>query len=90
MSDFGETTHKAGRKDHCCHICYGVIPKGEVHYHFKGMWDGDWQDWRAHDECYDDTDTEEGFCPGDAPMPDRIRALYDEVDGRLHLRNAAA
>ena len=74
--DFGGVSMVVGRKDHKCALCWGPIPKGERHVHCKGMWEGDFQDWRAHQECYDVTDTEDGFCAGDLPWPERIQKLY--------------
>lgn len=79
MSNFGETYHPKARKEHRCEYCYGPIPKGEVHPQFKGFWNDDWQNWRMHDECYEDyTENDyygDGFTPGDAEMPERVKAL---------------
>lgn len=52
MSDFGETTKVVGRKDYRCEWCGENIPKGEAHRHYGGMWEGNWQNWRMHEECY--------------------------------------
>lgn len=83
MSNFGEMLHPVARKDHVCIMCFGPIPKGEVHVHYKGMWDGEWQDWRAHDECdsaFQDEpySYEDGFTPGGAEMPERVKVLRDQ------------
>ena len=82
MSSFGNTEHPVARKEHRCEYCYGPIPQGEKHPHFKGMWDGEWQNWRMHQECYSDyMDGEpiDGFTPGDAEMPERIKKLIEEM-----------
>ena len=46
MSGFGEGRWMVGRKDHRCEYCYGSIPQGEEFYHYRGMFDGEWQNWR--------------------------------------------
>lgn len=86
MSDFGEAKTVTGRKAHRCEACYCWIPKGEPHHHFKGMFDGEWQDWRMHDECYKSycADGCEEFTPGDFPVPERIKQHYAEV---IHVAN---
>lgn len=79
LSDFGDVTYPAARKQHRCEYCYGPIPKGEIHPQFKGMWDNEWQNWRMHNECYDiystNYDYNDGFMPGDGEMPERIKVL---------------
>lgn len=84
MSDFGEMLHPRARREHRCEWCYGPIPKGEQHAHFKGMWDGSWQDWRMHDECLTDYESDpdylyDGFMPGEGEMPERIQKLVEVV-----------
>jgi hypothetical protein len=84
MSDFGELFHPKARKQHRCEFCLGPIPKGEVHCQYKGIWEGDWQNWRMHDECYEDYtlnwDWQDGFMPGDGEMPERIKLLVKPLD----------
>ena len=77
MSDFGEGKWIVGRKQHRCEYCYGPIPKGERHYNYRGMYSGEWQNWRMHEECESDSSTEGDyeFMPGDGPMPERVREL---------------
>ena len=78
MSDFGEPTHPVARKQHRCEMCFGPIPKGERHVQYKGKYDGEWQNWRAHEECYGGYDGEEQygeFTPGEGEMPERVKAL---------------
>ena len=74
--DFGEGKWIVGRKRHRCVACQGPIPKGENHYHQTGMWEGEWQDWRAHRECHDawaaDGYGEIGDC---GEVPDRVLAI---------------
>jgi hypothetical protein len=68
-ADFGSTTTHKGNKDHKCIWCGEVIPKGTMMAHFKGSWEGAFQDWRMHEECYKsvedskDSILEEGFTP---------------------------
>lgn len=77
MSDFGESKRVVGIKKHRCEYCYGPIPKGESHLNYRGMYAGEWQNWRMHDECYEDfhVNGDDEFMPGEAPMPDRIMVL---------------
>lgn len=76
MNDFGKGVWLAGKKNHRCEACYAVIPAGERHFHFKGMYHGDWQNWRMHTECHDSHEADgcEEFMPGEFPVPDRIRS----------------
>lgn len=73
MSDFYNTTTPRGRKDYRCEWCGEPIPKGEKHYHYVGVWEGDWQNWRMHSECHTDAnDSEElqdGFTPYEHERP---------------------
>lgn len=81
--DFGQLTLPIAQKEHRCEWCYGPIPKGEKHAQYKGMWDGDWQNWRMHNECYtiaiDDDALYDGFEPGCGEQPERIKALLEIV-----------
>jgi len=53
------------RKEYKCHWCSEEIGKGEIHKHCTGHWQGDWQDWRMHTECFKVNDEEiaDGFEP---------------------------
>ena len=75
--DFGGGRHIVGRKNHRCEACYGLIPRGETHYLYEGMYEDEWQYWRMHEECFEayDADGMGEFSPGDMPKPDRIKAL---------------
>lgn len=79
MSDFGEMVHPIARKQYRCEYCLGPIPIGEKHNQFKGMWQGEWQNWRMHDECYESynkyCDMDEGFMPGEGEVPNRIKGI---------------
>ena len=81
MSDFGEGGYVIGRKEYRCVACYSRITNGESHYHYRGLYEGEWQNWRMHRECeaaYDKASREDGvyeFIPGDFPAPERIAAL---------------
>jgi len=83
VSNFGETFSPIAVKDHRCEWCFGPIPKGEKHKHFSGMWDDEWQNWRMHDECFDEQQKEAlngwpEFMPGEAEMPERVKQLVEE------------
>lgn len=67
MSDFGEMKTVKVRKDCKCSWCGELILKGQSVSRFKGNWQGDWQNWKMHDECLDyytkEDDMDEGFTP---------------------------
>lgn len=56
-SDYAPTFYGArnvkGRKDHRCDECLRVIPKGEQHEYAKGLWEGDFSDFRTCGLCCD-------------------------------------
>jgi hypothetical protein len=67
MSDFQNHRTPKARKEHKCEWCGEPIPKGEVHYQFTGIWQGDWQNWRMHDGCHEiaslNNELDDGFYP---------------------------
>ena len=73
MADFSNYTYPVARKNYRCEWCGQTIPKGEKHVHHKGVWESEFQDWRMHQECFDDgTGTEEiqeGFLPFENARP---------------------
>jgi hypothetical protein len=71
MSDFGEGKTLKTRKSHRCEWCYERIVAGETCYRYKGMYDGDWQNWYMHPECYEDfrNSGDDEFTPGSAERP---------------------
>jgi len=77
MSDFGDGKWVVGHKRHRCDACMGPIPAGESHYNYRGMYGGDWQNWRMHKECFDDyvREQDEEFTMGSFEMPDRIAQM---------------
>ena len=78
VSDFGAGKWVIGTKEHRCEWCGQSIHKGEKHYQYKGVWDGEWQNWRMHEECHDDYDRNydpDGFSPFSNERPTReVRA----------------
>ena len=52
MSDMNEPREVVGRKQYRCAGCQAPIPRGEKHWHYTGRWQGDWQNWRMHRECW--------------------------------------
>lgn len=83
MTDFGEGKWTFGRKPHRCAACQGPIPQGEKHYHYRGMYEGDWQNWRLHKECHDDWERDGcGEISMDAPCPKRLSLELEAVNGR--------
>lgn len=73
MSDFGDTTWPMARKAHRCEWCAEAIPAGEKHAKFAGVWEGDWNFWRMHSECYDygmtSGEISDGFSPYEHERP---------------------
>jgi hypothetical protein len=80
VSDFGEGKTVRTRRPHRCEWCYQAIDSGSECYHYKGMWEGDWQDWYMHHECkevYSLNGDQDGFMPGEGERPVRC-----EVEGK--------
>jgi hypothetical protein len=76
VSDFGEYTRPVARKEYRCEWCGEKILKGERHFKYAGIWEGDWQNWRMHGECKDDADMngdmQDGFTPYEAERPAKL------------------
>jgi len=76
---FGDTKRPVAAKRHVCVWCSGPIPQGEKHVLYVGEWQGEFQNWRMHEECYQDASDNdylnEGFMDGDGEMPERVKAL---------------
>ena len=73
-TDFGDIRHVKARKTHKCAWCAESILTGERHPHFVGKWEGEFQNWRMHAECYEATDRQDlsdGF------------ALYEHKRGHI-------
>lgn len=73
MSDFGRSYHPKAAKNHRCEWCGETIHRGEIHYQFTGVWEGDWQNWRMHEDCFTDSysngDYADGFTPFENKRP---------------------
>lgn len=52
MSTFNDITQPRAAKVHRCEWCGELIEKGVIHVKFVGMFDGDFQTWRMHSNCY--------------------------------------
>ena len=64
MADFGTGKVITARKPRLCEWCGEAIKKGDKEYHFKGMWQGQWQDWKMHPECQEAYANDDGFDEG--------------------------
>ena len=76
MSDWGETRTVTGRKPHRCEACLYPIAVGEKHEYSIGVFDGEWQAWRMHLECFAALEDGSGhleFTSGELPPPERLR-----------------
>jgi hypothetical protein len=64
-------------KQYRCEWCGGSISVKEKHAHFAGVWDGEWQNWRMHSECYNDAsengELSEGFTPYEHERPTQTK-----------------
>jgi len=67
MTDFGETIFPVAAKNHRCEWCGDIIAKGVNHAKFAGRWDGEWQNWRMHRECYSYADNNDALVDGFTP-----------------------
>ena len=77
MSDFSNHTQPVARKDHRCEYCGEMILKDEKHMKFSGVYEGEFQNWRMHTECYDgwQNSNDEYFEPFSNERP--IKVNYD-------------
>ena len=82
MSDFGEGKYVKARWRHRCVACWWPIEKGELHYNYRGMYGGEWQNWRMHVECEEDWEINgcEEFTPGDFEPPERLVIARREAE----------
>jgi hypothetical protein len=71
--NFGTEKQVKLRKTVRCAWCGQDMMKGKTVYQFKGRWNGDWQNWKMHNECrdvyYDDDCFDEGFSLYDNERP---------------------
>lgn len=89
MGDFGNTFWPIAQKEHRCEWCYWPIQKGEKHALYKGMHEGDWQNWRMHEECLAEQQHlasigEPDFSPGCADPPERIKNQAGNKEGKQY------
>lgn len=57
------TTHQTAARRHDCLMCGQLIEKGEKYARVKGKWEGEWQNWGAHEVCYAIYPAGEGVSP---------------------------
>ena len=65
-TDFYDFRFPTAARPHKCEWCGETILAGEKHPQFVGKWEGEFQNWRMHWECYEATskdDLSEGFTP---------------------------
>lgn len=51
MSDFGNYKQLKTTKPHECVYCRRIIPKGTSCFNYRGMFQGDWQNWYSCEFC---------------------------------------
>jgi hypothetical protein len=74
-SEFQSATVPKARKEYRCEYCGQKILKGEKHYKFNGVWEGDFKNWRMHLECEEAAqleDLSEGFSPYEGERPAKL------------------
>jgi hypothetical protein len=73
-TDFGGPTRPVAQKAYRCEWCGETIPVKERHVKYSGKWEGEFQNWRMHNECYsaadDNDELSEGFSPYEHERPD--------------------
>lgn len=69
---FYECRTVKGRKEHKCSECLRVIEKGEHHEYAKGLWDGDFSDFRTCKTCCDMRDEIKLTCYCHGQMMDEL------------------
>ena len=76
MSDFYNTTFPKAQRCYTCEWCGETIQVLEKHVHFVGTWEGEWQNWRMHDECHeaaaDSDEMQDGFSPYEHERPLKV------------------
>ena len=48
-----EEVQRKSRKEHRCTECGCTIKKGVMYYDIKGLWDGEWGNYKAHKDCHE-------------------------------------
>jgi len=48
---FGEGCYPVAKKAHRCIWCNDLIVIGERHFKYVGEWEGEFQNWRMHEDC---------------------------------------
>lgn len=73
--DFGGPIRRVARKAYRCEACHEEIEAKTLHVNYKGQWQGEWQNWRMHEECHaslEPDDLEDGFIPGTFERPESV------------------
>ena len=87
MGDFGSTLRvEKCRKPYVCIFCERVIPTGSPWEGYRGLWEGEFQTWKACESCIKhvlpNIDANEGFYEGGAEFMSFIESEEDEHQGR--------
>lgn len=74
---------RSTRKKYRCEYCFGPIPEGDRHCHFRSSWQGEWQNWRMPDECaavyeYALDYSEDGFTRGEGKLLESVKKMLEE------------
>jgi len=48
-----EEVLRKSRKEHRCCECFNPIKKGVKYYDIKGLWDGEFSGYKAHENCHE-------------------------------------
>jgi hypothetical protein len=80
-SDFSVHNWPKAAKDHRCEWCGEPIPKGERHYQYTGIWQGEWQYWRMHEECREQSQLDDAYDEGFSPFENERPRPAPVLDG---------
>lgn len=75
MKTWNEFRYPVARKPWNCAHCKMKIMVGEKHAQYVGEWEGDFQDWRVHEDCQEAMRTCMGSWDGGLCEEDHRRGL---------------
>ncbi len=85
MSNFGNGYTVRSRKMRRCECCFGPIARGEQCHYYSGIYDGVWQSYHLHLECYEDlnkyNEAKWEFTSGGGDWPNRVKAYWKPFVG---------
>jgi len=90
MSDFGSGSTLITRIAHRCEWCGETIEAKTTAYHYKGQYEGEWQNWYMHTECHEahsnDLDHGGEFMPYENERPKPPQMTLVERYGTIEVK----